>query len=47
MLFRWRVEFGLTARKAPQLATGMLADGATNDCRRSLRCALWCGRRTE
>jgi hypothetical protein len=31
MLFRWRVEFGLTARKAPQLATVMLADGATNE----------------
>jgi transposase-like protein len=31
MLFRWRVEFGLTARKAPQLATVTLADGATNE----------------
>ena len=27
-VFRWRVEFGLTARKAPQLATMTLADGA-------------------
>lgn len=31
MLFRWRVEFGLTARKAPQLATVALADGAANE----------------
>jgi transposase-like protein len=31
MLFRWRVEFGLSARKAPQLATVTLADGATNE----------------
>lgn len=31
LLFRWRVEFGLTARKAPQLATVMLADGAANE----------------
>ena len=30
LLFRWRVQFGLTARKAPQLATVALADGATN-----------------
>jgi transposase-like protein len=27
MVFRWRVEFGLTARKAPQLAMVALADG--------------------
>jgi hypothetical protein len=31
MGFRWRVEFGLTARKAPQLATVSLADGAANE----------------
>jgi transposase-like protein len=31
LLFRWRVQFGLTARKAPQLATVTLADGATNE----------------
>ncbi len=31
MVFRWRVEFGLTARKAPQLATVTLADGAANE----------------
>ena len=31
LLFRWRVEFGLTARKAPQLATVALADSATNE----------------
>jgi transposase-like protein len=31
MLFRWRVEFGLTARKAPQLATVTLADGTANE----------------
>ncbi|MFD9896938.1 IS66-like element accessory protein TnpA [Mesorhizobium sp. NPDC059025] len=30
MVFRWRVEFGLTARKAPQLATVVFADGADN-----------------
>ena len=29
-LFRWRVQFGLTARKMPQLATVALADGAAN-----------------
>jgi hypothetical protein len=28
--FRWRVQFGLTAWKAPQLATVALADGAVN-----------------
>jgi len=27
MVFRWRIDFGLTARKAPQLATVALADG--------------------
>ncbi|MER9651851.1 transposase [Mesorhizobium sp. M0199] len=31
MVFRWRVEFGLTARKAPQLATVVLADGAAKE----------------
>ncbi|MER9632167.1 transposase, partial [Mesorhizobium sp. M0296] len=31
MVFRWRFEFGLTARKAPQLATVVLADGAANE----------------
>ena len=31
MVFRWRVEFGLTARKAPQLATVALADSAANE----------------
>ncbi|MGY4173466.1 hypothetical protein [Bradyrhizobium sp. USDA 4529] len=31
MVFRWRVEFGLTPRKAPQLATVTLADGAANE----------------
>ncbi|MER8753791.1 transposase [Mesorhizobium sp. M1050] len=31
MVFRWRVEFGLTARKAPQLAMVVLADGAANE----------------
>jgi len=30
LLFRWRVQFGLTARNAPLLATVALADGATN-----------------
>ncbi len=28
MVFRWRVDFGLSARKAPQLVTVALADGA-------------------
>jgi transposase-like protein len=31
LLFRWRVQFGLTARKAPQLATVALADGVANE----------------
>ena len=31
MVFRWRVQFGLTARKTPQLATVALADGAANE----------------
>nr|WP_164762577.1 hypothetical protein [Mesorhizobium sp. M7A.F.Ca.MR.245.00.0.0] len=31
MAFRWREEFGLTARKAPQLAMVALADGAANE----------------
>jgi transposase-like protein len=43
MVFRWRVEFWLTARKAPQLATVALADGAANE--RSSLCAISCGRR--
>jgi len=31
LLFRWRVQFGLTARKAPQLATVALTDSAANE----------------
>lgn len=31
LLFRGRVQFGLTARKAPLLATVALADGAANE----------------
>ena len=31
MAFRWRVEFGLTARKAPQLAMVALADGMAQE----------------
>jgi transposase-like protein len=31
LLFRWRVDFGLTARKAPQLAAVALADGGANE----------------
>jgi transposase-like protein len=31
MVFRWRVDFGLTARKAPQLAMVALANGAANE----------------
>ncbi len=31
LLFRWQVQFGLTARKAPQLATMAFADGAKNE----------------
>jgi transposase-like protein len=31
MVFRWRLEFGLAARKAPQLATVALADGAESE----------------
>lgn len=31
LLFRWRVQFGLTARKAPKLATVALADGVANE----------------
>lgn len=31
MLFRWRAQFGLTARKVPQLVTVALADGAANE----------------
>ena len=31
LLFRWRVQFGLSARKAPQLVTVALADGTTNE----------------
>ena len=29
-LLGWRVQFGLTARKTPQLATVIVADGAVN-----------------
>src|SRR5207248_10154546 len=29
-LLGWRVQFGLTARKTPQLATAIVADGAVN-----------------
>jgi hypothetical protein len=31
MVFRWRAAFGLTARKAPQLVTVTLADGAASE----------------
>jgi transposase-like protein len=31
LLFRWRVDFGLSARKAPQIVTVALADGAANE----------------
>jgi transposase-like protein len=31
MGFRWRAQFGLSARKAPQLVTVELADGAVNE----------------
>ncbi len=31
MIFRWRVEFGLSARQAPQLATVEFAEGAANE----------------
>lgn len=31
MVFRWRVQFGLTARKVPELATVALTKGATNE----------------
>jgi transposase-like protein len=31
MVFRWRVDLGLSARKAPQLVTVALADGAANE----------------
>ena len=31
MVFRWRAEFGLATRKAPQLATVALADGVANE----------------
>jgi len=31
LLFRWLVQFGLTARKALQLATVAIADGAANE----------------
>jgi hypothetical protein len=30
-VFRWRVDFGLSARKAPQLVTVALSDGAVNE----------------
>ncbi|WFU61257.1 hypothetical protein [Bradyrhizobium brasilense] len=41
MVFRW-----LTAPKAPQLATGTLADRAAKSSRRSPPCAIWYSRRT-
>lgn len=31
MAFRWREEYGLAARKAPELATVALAGGAENE----------------
>ena len=31
MLFRWRVDFGLSAQKAPQVVTVALSDGAANE----------------
>ena len=31
MVFRWRVDFGLNARKAPQLVMVALSDGAANE----------------
>ena len=31
MVFRWRVQFGLTARKVPQLATVALTKGTANE----------------
>jgi hypothetical protein len=31
MVFRWRVDFGLSPRKAPQLVTVALANGAANE----------------
>ena len=31
MVFRWRVDFGLSARKAPQVVTVALSEGAANE----------------
>ena len=31
MVFRWRVDFGLSAQKAPQVVTVALSDGAANE----------------
>ena len=31
MLFRWRVDFGLSAQKTPQVVTVAFSDGATNE----------------
>ena len=31
MVFRWRIDFGLSVRKAPLLVTVALADGAANE----------------
>jgi hypothetical protein len=31
MVFRWRVDFSMSARKAPKFVTAALADGAAND----------------
>jgi transposase-like protein len=46
MVFRWRVDFGLSARKSPQLVTVALANGAANECWRSPFCAIACVRPT-
>jgi transposase-like protein len=43
MGFRWRVEFGLAARKALRLATVSLTDGAANEPSGSPLCAISCG----
>jgi transposase-like protein len=46
MIFRWPVDFGLSARKAPQLVTVALADGAANEPPAPPSCAISCGRPT-
>lgn len=43
-LLGWRVQFGLTARKTPQLATVILADGAVNQVPALSTLRVWCGR---